>query len=33
MIDEAPPIRTQDFTRPPPEAVQALLRRDPKSEF
>ena len=24
MIDEAPPIRTQDFTRPPPEAVQAL---------
>jgi 4-hydroxy-4-methyl-2-oxoglutarate aldolase len=24
MIDEAPPLRTQDFTRPPPEAVQAL---------
>jgi 4-hydroxy-4-methyl-2-oxoglutarate aldolase len=24
MIDEASPIRTQDFTRPPPEAVQAL---------
>ena len=24
MIDEAPPIQKQDFTRPPPEAVQAL---------
>lgn len=24
MIDEAPMIQTQDFTRPPPEAVQAL---------
>jgi 4-hydroxy-4-methyl-2-oxoglutarate aldolase len=24
MIDEAPTIQTQDFTRPPPEAVQAL---------
>jgi 4-hydroxy-4-methyl-2-oxoglutarate aldolase len=24
MIDEAPPIQTQDFSRPPPEWVQAL---------
>ena len=31
MLDEAPPIQTQDFTRPPPEWVQAL--RDAPTGF